>query len=214
LWGLRPSASRRVEVTVPRRGSRRRPGLVIHAARQLPATQTSVHAGVPCTSAARTLLDLAGSVDSAALERALERSVVLRLFDGSEMEATLACAHGRRGALTLRRLLADVADDPPAVRSELERRFLRLVRRARLPDPLVNGWIAGHEVDFHWPAQRLVVETDGRATHGHAAAFERDRRRDLDLELAGWSVMRITWRQVTTEPQRVSAALRSRLCMI
>jgi very-short-patch-repair endonuclease len=76
---------------------------------------------------------------------------------------------------------------------------------------VVNGLVAGHEVDFHWPAQRLVVETDGRATHGHALAFHEDRRRDFDLELAGWHVLRVTWRQVVDEPGRVTRLLRSRL---
>ena len=98
----------------------------------------------------------------------------------------------------------------PPVRSELERRFLELVRRGRHPSPVVNARIAGHEVDFHWPAQRLIVETDGRATHDTATAFEHDRARDLDLHLAGWQVVRLTWSQVTRQPYRVAALLRAR----
>jgi very-short-patch-repair endonuclease len=127
------------------------------------------------------------------------------------LAAALERANGRRGTGTLRRLLADLADEPRFVRSELERRFIALVRRACLPPPVVNGFVAGHEVDFHWSAQRLVVETDGAATHANALAFERDRRRALDLELAGWHVVRISWRQVIDEPHRVTAMLDSRL---
>ncbi len=89
--------------------------------------------------------------------------------------------------------------------------MLDLIRRARLPFPVVNGHVGMLQVDFHWPAHRLVVETDGRATHGHAIAFHRDRDRDLYLQERGWRVIRITWRQVRDEPQRIAAVLRRHL---
>jgi very-short-patch-repair endonuclease len=127
------------------------------------------------------------------------------------MNAALDRANGRRGTGTLRRLLAETHGEPPITRRELERHFLELVRAADLPHPIVNALVQGHEVDFHWPARRLVVETDGRATHAHALAFDRDRRRDVDLELAGWHVLRLTWRDVVHEPERVTTLLRSRL---
>lgn len=211
LWGLRPPASGPIDVTIPRGGSRRRPGIAIHASRSLPIDEVTAVDGVPCTSLARTLIDLAAVVTPRALARALEQSLILRLFDRTAMEAALAGAGGRRGAGTLRRLLAELADEPPPTRNELERRFLELVRSADLPIPVVNGLVAGYEVDFHWPEQRLIVETDGRATHDTALAFERDRRRDLALELVGWHVLRISWRQLVEEPERVSATVRSRL---
>ena len=101
-------------------------------------------------------------------------------------------------------LLAEATDEPPFTRSELERIFLELVRRANLPLPVVNGLVLTHEVDFHWPQHRLIVEADSRAFHAHALAFHQDRQRDLDLELAGWHVLRVTWRQVLDEPDRVT----------
>ncbi len=75
----------------------------------------------------------------------------------------------------------------------------------------MNAYIGEHQVDFHWPARRLVVETDGRAFHDSASAFDRDRRRDFDLELAGWHVLRVAWRQVVHDPGRVTALLRAYL---
>ena len=69
----------------------------------------------------------------------------------------------------------------------------------------------GYEVDFHWPDAKLIVETDGRATHDNPFAFERDRQRDLELKLAEWEVIRITWRQLRDEPERVVALLRAKL---
>ena len=77
--------------------------------------------------------------------------------------------------------------------------------------PVVNAHVGVHQVDFHWPAHRLIVETDGRATHDTPHQFEEDRRRDLELTLAGWHVIRVGWRQVVHEPGRVAALLRSRL---
>lgn len=71
--------------------------------------------------------------------------------------------------------------------------------------------LAGHEVDFHWPQHRLVVETDGFATHGTRAAFEADRARDADLLRAGQRVLRFTWRHVAGQPNRVAETLKSAL---
>ena len=77
--------------------------------------------------------------------------------------------------------------------------------------PVVNAHVGAYEVDFHWPRHRLIVETDGRATHDTPHQFEEDRRRDLELTLAGWHVVRVGWRQLIHEPERVAALLRSRL---
>ena len=65
----------------------------------------------------------------------------------------------------------------------------------------------GYEVDFLWREQQLVVETDGYAFHSTRGSFERDRRKDQELQAAGWRVIRFTWRQVTGEPEAVIAAL-------
>ena len=211
LLGLRPDPAGPIDVTIPRGGTRRRAGLAIHTTRALDPADVSTCDGVPSTTPARTLVDLAGVVTPTVLARALEQSLVLRLFDGTALDAALSRARGRRGIGALRRLLAGRADEPPSVRTELERRFLELVRRADLPQPAVNCVVAGYEVDFHWPAARLIVETDGRATHGTPQGFDRDRARDLTLELAGWRVMRVAWRQVVRRPEAVSALLRRML---
>jgi very-short-patch-repair endonuclease len=145
------------------------------------------------------------------VERALERAELLRLLDMAALNDVLARATGRLGAGVLRAALAHYAPEQAPARSELERRFLSLVRRAGLPRPVVNTLVAGYEVDFHWPAQRLVVETDGAATHLTRRAFERDRRRDAALQLAGQRVVRFTWRHVTGEPEAVEATLRALL---
>ena len=101
----------------------------------------------------------------------------------------------------------DLGPGREPTRSKLERRLLPLIRRAGLPEPLVNHPIGPYTVDFVWPEQRVLVETDGYATHGHRAAFERDRARDAALQAAGYVVLRFTHRQVTRRPMVVIAQL-------
>jgi very-short-patch-repair endonuclease len=106
------------------------------------------------------------------------------------------------------------ADSRPALtRSEAEERLLTLIRASGLPQPEVNARVRGHEVDFVWRGQRLVVEVDGFRFHSSRAAFERDRIRDAELAAVGFRVVRITWRQLVDRPDaamaRVAAALRN-----
>jgi very-short-patch-repair endonuclease len=214
LWDLRPTAQRRIEITV--RSPRCTTNTVIQAHRSrtlVPADATRVR-GIPCTSIARTLVDLAEVLDRRSLERALEQAEILQLFDLTALTHALARAFGRHGTATLRSALADAAAASPTVtRSELEERFLALCRRARLPAPEVNAAIAVGpgkyvEVDFLWRANALVVETDGHAAHGTRQAFERDRRRDQRLQLAGYRVVRFTWRQVARHGAEVADTVR------
>ena len=211
LWGMAPTPSGTIDVTVARRGARPQPGIALHRTRSLHRDDIAQRDRIPCTSPARTLVDLAAVARPHQLERALELAQHERIFDARAIAAALTRARGRPGTGPLRRLLDELPDEPPPKRTELERRFLRLVRDATLPIPIVRGQIGIYEVDFQWPSHRLVVETDGRKTHGTDQAFEEDRRRDLYLRLAGWDVMRFTWRQVTADPERVVAALSGRL---
>jgi very-short-patch-repair endonuclease len=98
-------------------------------------------------------------------------------------------------------------------RSDLEERMLSLCHSCRLPTPEVNVAVEGHERDFGWPQARLIVETDGWRAHGTRSAFERDRRRDADLVAAGWRVLRITHRQLETEPAWVARRLPAALAV-
>ena len=85
--------------------------------------------------------------------------------------------------------------------------MLTLIRRAGLPEPKVNHPLGRYVIDFAWPREQVLVETDGYATHGHRTAFERDRARDATLHAAGYVVLRFTWRQITEEPLEVIARL-------
>jgi very-short-patch-repair endonuclease len=109
----------------------------------------------------------------------------------------------------LRQCIAELTEEPPGTRSELERRILELIRDSGLPFPVANVRIAGYEVDLCWVDQRVIIEADGRRYHDTPQAFERDRQRDLELGALGWQVIRITWRQLIERPERILAALRT-----
>jgi very-short-patch-repair endonuclease len=114
-------------------------------------------------------------------------------------------ATDRRGLPELRRALA--AGDGAPTRSELERMMLRLVAEAGLPRPEVNRRLGPYVVDFLWVRERVVVETDGWAAHGHRRAFEADRARDADLQARGDLVVRFTWRQISEAQLLVATRL-------
>jgi very-short-patch-repair endonuclease len=186
LWGIRRTAKVRIDVTV-RQHMRPRPGLQPHTA-TLPADEITVHDGIPTTTPARTLLDLAAVVPRQTLERALDEAEVLRL---PGPQALLDRYPRRRGTKHLRTLLLN-ARSPTPTRTELEDCFIAFVGDRDLPRPEINTIIEGYEVDAVWRETKLIVELDGYATHGTRRAFERDRVRDRRLTAAGWRVIRLT----------------------
>jgi hypothetical protein len=213
LWGLRATASGRPEVTVERWLPSRRLLLIHQAA--LPADEVTVERGIPVTTVPRTLLDLATVLDRRQAERAFEEAEVRRLDDALSLADLVERYPGRRGTGVIRTILAAGRIGSTVTRSELEERFLAFLELPSLPSPELNvpiamrgSWIV---VDCVWRGSGLIVELDGRASHGTAAAFERDRARDRALQAAGWRVLRITWRQLDGEPEQIAADLRGLL---
>ena len=185
------------------------PGLRLHHPRTLRhADLTTDDDGLPLTTVARTLVDIAASFDAHRMERACHQCEHHRLLDVDAIEEILG--RGRYpGARNLRLALGTLAGaDPQVTWTEIEELFLAIVADAGLPRPLVNEPLLGHIPDFHWPQLKLVVETDGAATHLTATAFQSDRRRDVALQLAGYRVLRFTWRDVVHDPAHVRDALR------
>jgi very-short-patch-repair endonuclease len=193
-----------VYVTVAGRDCGRRPGIRLRRVSVLHASEVTRHNGIPVTTAARTLLDVAADLAQHQLVRELERSVGQalreRLTTTAELESLLTRHPARRGAALLRQVVSGAS---AATRSQAEERMLSLIRNARLPIPRVNQPVAGYIADFHWPAQRLVVEVDGFRYHTQRDRFESDRARDLDLASLGITVIRVTWRQLTEEASAV-----------
>lgn len=206
LWGFFPTCSRPIHVTVPTRGHGVS-GIELHHAPALTDEDRTNQEGITVTSVPRTLLDLAAAVPRRRLERAIERSEQLGVFDLRAVDSLLARVRGHHGCGRLKRVLADYRD-PVFTRSELERRFLGLVREAGLPEPSVNTFVAGHELDMYWPERRFAVELDGYEYHRTRAAFERDHIREEELKLASIEMIRFTAFRIDREPKTVVRRLR------
>jgi very-short-patch-repair endonuclease len=190
LWGVLGSRRRQslrhaalpIHIT-SRARSENRPGIRVHRSRTLTRDEVTLRWNIPVTNPSRTLIDLRRVLPEQRFAAALREAEFLGLP-------------------------LDAAPERDHTRSELERRFLALSRRHRLPQPEVNVRIGRHIVDFVWRQRRLIVEVDGYRAHGTRAAFESDRARDVELRLLGYEVVRLTWRQLNERPGEVADALR------
>ena len=168
----------------------------------LPPDERTTKDGIPVTTPARTLLDLAAVTQRHELDRALNEAEIQRLPGPQHL---LDRYPRHRGTRNLRALLLNARR---STRSPLEDEFLAFVDAHQLPRPETNVIIEGYEVDAVWREQRLIVELDGYATHGTRQAFERDRIRDRRLAAKGWRTIRLTSRQLA-EPGTLAQELLS-----
>jgi very-short-patch-repair endonuclease len=188
--------------------------LRVHARCLLTDDDVTTVDGIPVTTVARTLVDLADVVGREQLRRAIEATELARAFDLAAVEAALARVRGRRGPgpARLRAALAEVrARGVDVLRSAHEAAFRRLVERHGLPRPRFNAWIAeaAREADALFVDERVIVEIDPWSTHGTRGAFHRDRARDAALAALGYLVIRLTPDRVADEPRIVADELRA-----
>jgi hypothetical protein len=202
LWGLYRYASETIDVTAAIRRRAKRT-FRVHFSSILATEDRLVREGIPVTSAARTLLDLAIRARPEQIERLLEQAEERELLDLHAVEDVLDRAGGHRGRGRLRRSLALYQPDPSFTRSRFEKLFRRLVIAAGLPAPSMNFNFAGYELDAYWPELRFAVELDLFETHGTRAAFERDHVRQEELKLLGVEMIRITRPRLQREPDAV-----------
>jgi very-short-patch-repair endonuclease len=189
LWRMLPPHDGPIDVTVPGDGGRgRRRGIKVHRSSTFIAGVSILRDGIRLTNAARTLQDLHRAVSAAVYRSAVRRALDLRLITSAQLRS-----------------------EDELTRSELERMFRDTCRRHHLPPPEVNARVGPYEVDFLWPDQRVVVETDSWRHHGDRSAFERDRARDADLQSLGFRVLRFTHRRLMGDRSAVVAALRDLL---
>jgi very-short-patch-repair endonuclease len=206
LWALGAGEPGTVQATVIGRDTVPRPGLRTYRVPDLDPRDVRLRHGLPVTAPARTLIDLAAVRSADQVERALNEARVLKLVTDAELQAAMDRCPLRSGIATLRAILA--AERGPAMtRSAAERRLKNLVQQAELPWPRFNTTLRRFEVDALWAEQHVVVEVDGYRFHGHRSAFERDRRRDQALVAAGYTVIRVTARQLVDEPVAVAVRI-------
>ena len=144
--------------------------------------------GIPVTTVARTLLDLADVLNPQALKRVITEAEYTNQFDLTAINAAVQGNPGRRGA----KLMAAVGASGDRTRSELEDRFLALLERHGVEAPQSGLWIEGYEADFVWTRAGLIVELDGLAAHTTRSSFNADRLRDRRLWRVGFRTMRLT----------------------
>ncbi len=204
-WQLLPGEPPRIEVSVPR-GRRCENPVGVHRPRRLERTW---HRGLPVTTVPRTLLALAAVAPLDRLRRALAEAEFRRLAHLDDVEAVLG--RGHPGSAALRAALESHRPELARTLSLLEERFLALCEERGIALPDVNVKVRGLMVDALWQDRRVIVELDGHAAHATAAGAERDRSRDLALRVAGYRVLRYTWRQVTGQGELVAADLRRAL---
>ncbi|MBA2347784.1 MAG: hypothetical protein H0V81_05750 [Solirubrobacterales bacterium] len=184
---------------------RSRRGIAVHRTRHLDPEDWQQHGLLRVTSAARTIVDEAGMLPFPALRTRVDR---LRELPLRALQQTLERSPGRQGSVAARRLL-DI--EQRHTKSEFERRFLVFCREHRIaPPPELNSWVAGHKADCVYRTAWLVVELDGRAFHERRRAFQADRQRDTDYQLAHFRILRLTWWDLEPEwAQRTAEVLRA-----
>ncbi|HET7416956.1 MAG TPA: type IV toxin-antitoxin system AbiEi family antitoxin domain-containing protein [Solirubrobacterales bacterium] len=215
LHGILDDGRDRVDVIAPNRRGRAPRAIKAHRDGTLTATDRAKIDGIPCTSLARTLLDIAATESASTLTYAVTQAEVEEVFDLVEVVGLLRRSRGRRGVARLRLAIEHHDSLEQEARQELEKKLIRLWKRTQIPTPEVNGHLLVDGIalmpDFIWREAGLIVEADSRRVHGTATAFEKDRLRDQRLTAAGWTVIRVTWRQVTNEPERVAQTVRTLL---
>ena len=194
-----------VEVTAPR-GCKPKPGIDVHNTRAIHPDDRYEVDGIPTTSVARTIVDLAAVLTDRRLTAVVNEAEVLRVFDLTKIEQALERRPAPAGTRRLQRILAAYTDPPGYSTSKAERLLLSLCKRHGLPQPS-RVFIQGKELDFFWADARLALEVDGQAFHKTRRAFQEDRRRDRQLAAVGIQVARVTWADLTTAPEVLAEEL-------
>lgn len=163
------------------------------------------------TSVARTILDMAAGKPLRTVQRYVQQADDGKHFDLRAMHELLQRSGGHRGRAGVLMALETYKEKPVFTRSGLERRFLDVVIAAGLPAPAMNSFVAGHEIDAYWEAERFGVELDVFETHGGRLSFEEDRKRDDELLLAGIETIRVTGPRLDREPDAVVDSVRRHL---
>jgi very-short-patch-repair endonuclease len=208
LWQLDGFRPGRPEITIPRGAWYRPADAIVHESTDLDRAVHRRRGGLPITSPSRTLLDVALRSSDARLLTAMESARRRSLTSWRELVATLQ-AHARRGrpgVARMRRVIVTNIDRDEVTDSAFESLVLSLLRENGLPDPVLHHRVLRHDghlvavVDLAYPGLMLAVELDG-SVHLQRDVWERDRPRQNQLELLGWTVLRFSWRTLVEHPE-------------
>ncbi|MDA0173647.1 type IV toxin-antitoxin system AbiEi family antitoxin domain-containing protein [Solirubrobacter taibaiensis] len=202
LWGMLEPFTRYPDVTAPK--PRKHPTINTHESKNLDAT--TLH-GIPITTPIQTLIHLSAIVPFKTLRRAVNEALNRRLITPQQLITTR-----HRGAKNLRQTLATAAP----TRSDNENLALHLLHEAGIEKPLVNPRVSGTNKipDFLWPDRNLILEADSWRYHDHPLARADDRDKQRILEGLGFTVIRTTWREMTTRPDCMLARVQRELTRV
>ena len=161
--------------------------------------------GIPVTSVARTIVDLAPRLAVADLARACHEAGIRHHLSPAHVEAILARRPNTPGSPKLRAVLRG---DVRVTLSKLESGFLQMLREHHLELPQTNRPAGAHYVDCRWPARRLTVELDSYRYHRSRHAWEQDRGRERAARARGDDFRRYTWGDVFERREATLAELR------
>jgi very-short-patch-repair endonuclease len=215
LWNLIPPRrpSDLVHVTVPTPITLHIPTVRSHRTSTLEAQKdVRIHRGLPTVSPARAIVEMAATLNSRGVERALDDGLHRHIVRLTQVRDTLTRAgKHRKGAAVLDGLLRERESGSGITRSGGEQHLWKLLLEARLPKPERNQQLGEYNVDMLWRTERVIVEVDSYDWHLRKANFVNDRVRDADLEAQGFTVLRFTADQIGKEPfyvvARIAAAL-------
>lgn len=187
----------------------------VHQSRRLYEEHVTALDGLPITTVARTIIDLAATYRITRVELALDSALTARTCSIQDLTTTFddLASRGRRGIDTIRRLLTSRQPGYVAPSTMAESLLLRALRRGGLPRPVLQFPHPGAEidgfVDAAYPAEHLLLEADGRRWHTRERDFARDRSRDIAATIAGYSTLRFTWADVSERPAWVADQVRA-----
>ena len=188
-----------IQVTVPGHAIEGPKGIYVHKTASLSRWEYDEVDGIPVTSAARTVFDLASQATQGEIEAAYERGLIEKHYTRDDMIKMAMRHKGRRGITKVRRLID--RDAPPSITiREAHRMLLELIRSSSLPHPKTEVPIGRYRADILWPETKLIVEMDSTKWHNSPGRVERDKRRDAELAALGYQTIRVTWNDLTKEP--------------
>ncbi len=219
LHGLLDGPPPRPELTGPSRIGHRAAGIRLHRTDDLAPRDVVSVDSIRCTTAIRTCIDLGARLGEDELEAVIERARHRRLvhLDPLVVRFLQLARPGRNGIATVRAVLRRLDPALEPAESDLETLLIQILRRHGLEPPVRQHVVSiggrSFRIDLCYPDHRLAIESDGFTDHGLRSAFEDDRARQNLLVLAGWRVLRFTWRQICARPDWVADQVRLALAL-
>jgi very-short-patch-repair endonuclease len=208
-------AGPRLVVSVPHRRTHLFPEVVVHQLTDIRQVDVIMVGSLPATTPSRTAMDLAAVLSLTQLGRAVDRFAARGLASFEQMSQVLdeLGRKGKPGVVRLRRALEPRLGSTTSPESDLESRLLEVIRMSGLPEPDMQHrppWLkhVNGRVDLAYPDAKVVIEGDSREWHGDEYTFQADRERDNLAQLAGWRILRFTWKDITRRPEYLVLSIR------